>query len=149
MITGRPSAIMRRKSWSQRVTTAAHVRKINQATSIVRRKVTASFWKVYAVNTQSSSCVDTKGVAKSLYCEWSQEFLETSRKRLVGDTERKAMSRTRKKLRQEIGDHKKALAEILLENGIPKKMNAFARKSSRRAVVSGRCNTPAALQSFS
>ena len=51
---------MRQKSRSPRVTTAAHVRKINRATSMVRRKSSASFWKVYAVNTQSPSC-DTKG----------------------------------------------------------------------------------------
>ena len=43
----------------------------------------------------------------------------------MGDTERKAMSRTGKKLRQDIGDHKKALAEILLENGIQKKNERF------------------------
>ncbi len=62
-----------------------------------------------------------EGIAKSLYCEWSQEFLEASRKRLVGDTERKAISRKGKELRRDIGDPKKALTEILLENGIPKK----------------------------
>ncbi len=117
MISGRPSATMRQKSRSPSVTASTHVRKINQATSMVRRKSSASFWTVYAVNTQSPSCVDTKG----LYCEWSQEFFEASRKRLVGDTERKAMSRKGKELCQDIDDPKKALADILLENGIPKK----------------------------
>ena len=88
--------------------------------------------------------------AKSLYCEWFQEFLQASKKRLAGDTERKAISRKGKEPCQDIGDPKKAFTEILLENGIPpKSMIAFARKSSRRAVVSGSCNTPAALQCFS
>ncbi|MFA9473328.1 MAG: hypothetical protein ACERJ2_02040 [Filomicrobium sp.] len=39
----------------------------------------------------------------------------------MGDTERKAISRKGKELRRDIGDPKKALTEILLENGIPKK----------------------------
>ena len=87
--------------------------------------------------------------AKSLHYEWFQEFLQASKKRLTGDTERKAISRKGKEPCQDIGDPKKAFTEILLENGIPpKSMIAFARKSSRPAAVSGRCNPPAALQSF-
>ena len=62
-----------------------------------------------------------KGIAESLYYNWSKEFLEVGKKRLAGDTARQASSNKVKALRAETHDLKEALAEQLLENRLLKK----------------------------
>jgi transposase len=44
-----------------------------------------------------------EGIAESLYCSWSKEFLEAGKRRLAGDTARAATTDEVKALRQEAG----------------------------------------------
>ncbi len=62
-----------------------------------------------------------EGIAESLYYSWSKELLESGKKRLSGDTERKSSSGEFKDLRHEMRDLKEALAEQVLENRLLKK----------------------------
>ncbi|WP_433850664.1 IS3 family transposase [Brucella pseudogrignonensis] len=62
-----------------------------------------------------------EGIAESLYYSWSKEFLEAGKKRLAGDTARSATSDEVKALRRESRDLKEALADVTLENRLPKK----------------------------
>lgn len=62
-----------------------------------------------------------EGIAESLYCNWSKEFIEAGKKRLSGDTARQATSGEVTKLKRETRDLKEALAETLLENRLLKK----------------------------
>ena len=50
-----------------------------------------------------------------LYPRWSKEFLEAGKKRLAGDTKRKATSSEVTELRQESDQLKQAVAELLLK----------------------------------
>ena len=43
-----------------------------------------------------------EGIAESLYCAWSKEFLEAGKRRLSGDTERSATGGEVKDLRREV-----------------------------------------------
>ena len=62
-----------------------------------------------------------EGIAESLYYNWSKEFLEAGKKRLVGDTARAATSDEVKVLRKEARDLKEVVAEQPLELRILKK----------------------------
>ena len=62
-----------------------------------------------------------EGIAESLYYSWSKEFLEAGKRRLAGDTARKATSHEVKTLRAEALSLKEALAEQMLENRLLKK----------------------------
>ncbi len=62
-----------------------------------------------------------EGIAESLYCSWSKEFLEAGKKRLAGDTERQATSGEVKDLKREMRDMKELVAELSLENRLLKK----------------------------
>ena len=62
-----------------------------------------------------------EGIAESLYYNWSKEFLEAGKKRLVGDTARAATSDEVKVLRKEARDLKEVVAEQALELRILKK----------------------------
>ena len=62
-----------------------------------------------------------EGIAQNLYYRWSKEFLEAGKKRLAGDTARKASSDEVKQLRTEARQLKEALAEVTLENRLLKK----------------------------
>ncbi len=62
-----------------------------------------------------------EGIAESLYCSWSKEFLEAGKRRLAGDTERAATSPEVKELRREIRDLKEVVAEQALELRLLKK----------------------------
>ena len=55
------------------------------------------------------------------YYSWPKEFLEAGKKRLAGDTGRQATSGEVKGLRQEMCDLKELVAELSLENRLPKK----------------------------
>ncbi len=57
----------------------------------------------------------------NLYYNWSKEFLEAGKKRLLGDTVREANSGEVKALRRENEQLKQALAEELLQNRYLKK----------------------------
>lgn len=62
-----------------------------------------------------------EGIATSLYCSWSKEFLEAGKKRLAGDTARQANSPEVKESRHEAAALKEAVADLTLENRLPKK----------------------------
>jgi transposase len=62
-----------------------------------------------------------EGIAESLYYNWSKEFLEAGKKRLVGDTARAATSDEVKTLRKEARDLKEVVAEQALELRLLKK----------------------------
>jgi transposase len=62
-----------------------------------------------------------EGIAQSLYCSWSKEFLEAGKKRLAGDTARQATSTEVKDLRAAALALKEVVADLTLENRILKK----------------------------
>ena len=62
-----------------------------------------------------------EGIAESLYYNWSKEFLEAGKRRLVGDTARAATSSEVKDLRQEARALKEVVAEQALELRLLKK----------------------------
>jgi transposase len=62
-----------------------------------------------------------EGIAESLYYNWSKEFLEAGKRRLVGDTSRAATSSEVKDLRQEARALKEVVAEQALELRLLKK----------------------------
>ncbi len=63
----------------------------------------------------------TENIHPNLYYNWSKEFLEAGKKRLLGDTVREANSGEVKALRHENEQLKQALAEELLQNRYLKK----------------------------
>jgi transposase len=65
-----------------------------------------------------------EGINQNLYYRWSKEFLEAGKKRLAGDTARKANSDEVKELRREAAHLREALAEKMLENH-PLKKSTF------------------------
>ena len=56
-----------------------------------------------------------EGIAPTLYYRWSKSFLEAGKNGLTKDTKRDATSDEVRKLREESGFLKKALAETVLE----------------------------------
>ena len=62
-----------------------------------------------------------EGIAESLYCSWSKEFLEAGKKRLAGGVARQATSVEVKGLRREMRDMKELVADLTLENRLLKK----------------------------
>src|SRR4051795_479749 len=62
-----------------------------------------------------------EGIAESLYCSWSKEFLEAGKRRLAGDTERAATSPEVKELRRQAQELKEVVAEQALELRLLKK----------------------------
>src|SRR5690242_7275789 len=62
-----------------------------------------------------------EGINQNLYYRWSKEFLEVGKKRLAGDTARKATSDEVKELKAEARQLKETLAEVLIENRLLKK----------------------------
>ena len=62
-----------------------------------------------------------EGLNSNLSYRWSKEFLEGSKRRLVGDTTREATSPEVTDLRQENGRLKHVVAEFVLENRLLQK----------------------------
>jgi len=62
-----------------------------------------------------------EGIVQNPYYRWSKEFLEAGKKCLAGDTARSAMSDEVKDLRRESSALKEVVAELTLENRLPKK----------------------------
>jgi transposase len=62
-----------------------------------------------------------EGIAESLHCSWSKEFLEAGKRRLAGDTARAATTDEVKALRQEARALKEVVAEQALELRLLKK----------------------------
>jgi len=62
-----------------------------------------------------------EGIHANLYYKWSKDFLEAGKKRLQGDTVREANSVEVNEMRQENGQLKELVAELLLTNRVLKK----------------------------
>ena len=62
-----------------------------------------------------------EGIAPGLYYKWSKSFLEAGKKRLKGDTMRKANSDEVSALRKENEQLKQLVAELSLKNRVLKK----------------------------
>jgi transposase len=57
-----------------------------------------------------------EGISPNLYYNWSKDFLEAGKRRLMGDTKREATSSEVVELRQEARELKEVVAELTLEN---------------------------------
>jgi transposase len=62
-----------------------------------------------------------EGISPNLYYNWSKEFLEAGKKRLMGDTKREATSSEVMDLRNENKQLKELVAELSLRNRTLKK----------------------------
>lgn len=62
-----------------------------------------------------------EGIAQSLYCTWSKEFMEAGKRRLAGDTARAATTGEVQDLRREARALKECMADLTLENRLLKK----------------------------
>ena len=62
-----------------------------------------------------------EGIHPSLYYKWSEEFLESGKKRLAGDERREATSSEVVDLREENDSLKQLVAELSLKNRMLKK----------------------------
>jgi transposase len=88
----------------------------------MRKRRSASYWKVFATKTALPNFAARKGINQNLYYRWSKEFLEAGKKRLAGDTAREATSDEVTDLKAEAGAQlKETLAEVLIENRLLKK----------------------------
>jgi len=65
-----------------------------------------------------------EGISPNLYYNWSKEFLEAGKRRLMGDTKREATSHEVVDLRRQARDLKEAVAELVVENrGLKKSLD--------------------------
>jgi len=62
-----------------------------------------------------------EGISPNLYYNWSKEFLEAGKRRLMGDTKREASSGEVNGLRQENVQLKQLVADLALRNQVLKK----------------------------
>jgi len=62
-----------------------------------------------------------EGISPNLYYNWSKEFLEAGKRRLMGDTKREATSGEVIDLRRENGHLKELVADLSLKNRVLKK----------------------------
>ena len=62
-----------------------------------------------------------EGISPNLYYNWSKEFLEAGKRRLMGDTKRDANTGDVSALRSENGQLKELVAELSLRNQVLKK----------------------------
>ena len=63
-----------------------------------------------------------EGIAASMYCGWSKEFLAAGKRRLAGDTARAATSGEVKDLRREASALKEVVADLTVENRLRKRV---------------------------
>ena len=65
-----------------------------------------------------------EGISPNLYYNWSKEFLEAGKRRLMGDTKRQADSSEVRHLRSENNQLKHLVADLSLRNVVQKKWTA-------------------------
>ena len=68
---------------------------------ILLRRRSASYWRAFVVRSALLRLLPKEGINQNLYYRWSKEFLEAGKKRLAGDTTRKATTDEVKELRSE------------------------------------------------
>ena len=71
-----------------------------------------------------------EGISPNLYYNWSKEFLEAGKQRLLGNTKRQADTTEVIRLRQENGQLKHLVADLSLENVVLKKMDGGSGNGS-------------------
>ena len=71
-----------------------------------------------------------EGISPNLYYNWSKEFLEAGKQRLLGNTKRQADTTEVIRLRQENGQLKHLVADLSLENVVLKKMDGGSDNGS-------------------
>ncbi|WP_134682494.1 IS3 family transposase [Paracoccus ravus] len=114
---------MSKKPVDQKVAADRAVRDIRRAT----RKVHSAEEKIRIVlaglrgEDSIAELCRREGIAQSVYFSWSKEFLEAGKRRLAGDTARQANSAEVKGLRAETAALKEVVADLTLENRLPKK----------------------------
>ena len=116
---------MRQKANSTPASSETLVRNIRRAT----RKHHAAEEKIRIVldgnglrgETSIAELCRREGIAESMYCSWSKEFLEAGKRRLAGDTARAEATDEVKQLRREAQDLKEVVAEQALELRLLKK----------------------------
>ncbi|MFG6084322.1 IS3 family transposase [Paracoccus litorisediminis] len=114
---------MSKKPVDQKVAADRAVRDIRRAT----RKVHSAEEKIRIVlaglrgEDSIAELCRREGIAQSVYFSWSKEFLEAGKRRLAGDTARQANSAEVKDLRAEAAALKEVVADLTLENRLPKK----------------------------
>jgi len=64
-----------------------------------------------------------EGISPNLYYNWSKEFLEAGKRRLMGNTRRQADSSEVQNLRSENNQLKHLVADLSLRNAVLKKMD--------------------------
>jgi transposase len=62
-----------------------------------------------------------EGISPSIYYRWSKSFLEAGKKHLLGDSKRNATSEEVRNLKQENGELKRMVAELMLKLEVYKK----------------------------
>ncbi len=62
-----------------------------------------------------------EGISPNLYYNWSKEFLEAGKRRLMGDKQREATSNQVQELKRENAHLKELSAELMLRNRVLKK----------------------------
>jgi transposase len=70
-----------------------------------------------------------EGISPNLYYNWSKEFLEAGKRRLLGDTKRQATSPEVAGLREENARLKELVADLSLRNAVLKKMEELEARS--------------------
>ena len=63
-----------------------------------------------------------EGISPNLYYNWSKDFLEAGKRRLLGDTQRQASSSEVSNLKMENGQLKELVADLSLDNAVLKKV---------------------------
>ena len=71
-----------------------------------------------------------EGISPNLYYNWSKEFLEAGKRRLMGDTKRQADSTEVNHLRRENDQLKHLVADLSLQNVVLKKMDGGSGNGS-------------------
>ena len=73
-----------------------------------------------------------EGISPNLYYNWSKEFLEAGKRRLMGDTKREASSPEVNNLRHENSELKHAVADLTLSvRGLKKSISGFEAEPVR------------------
>ena len=85
------------------------------------RKIGAARWWTAARKTRRSAAAGAPLISESLYYDWSKEFREAVKRRLVWDTARQVTSSEVNDLRREARALKEVVAEQALELRLLKK----------------------------
>jgi len=89
-----------------------------------------------------------EGINPNLYYRWSKDFLEAGKKRLQGDTTRKANTNEVGKLKKENTDLKELVAELTLENRMIKKTLIRFEIEGPGSIIAVASSNPMSVESY-